>query len=335
MSLRVLRRTPVRLLVVAAMTTGVSLASVSLASAQVRPNTVNNWYVATSGTNAGSNCSNSSEPCKTIAYALSEQASEMVSGIIHVAKGTYTGQIIAGPSNDGVTIEGAGSSGSSMTVVSPGTAPLTTDTDTDSDALEYPIVDVTLGTTGFRVEDLQVNGTAGINTEACGNDYLGIYYHGSSGTISNVSVIGIDLPPGSFGCQGGQGIYVTSQSGDPATVNMSKVNESVPANTSKTTAKLPADTYDGHDILPVKKIPSNFVNGQGIIVNGYELTARRTHPSLSLSPERPTRRRPRVRSSTTTRSSLRSTRTASPVTTTGPIALSPVRLFKVMDRPIR
>jgi hypothetical protein len=284
MSLRSLHRTSIRLVVVAAMTAGFSLASVSLAAAQVHPATVNNWYVATTGKNTGRNCSSSSLPCKTIAYALSEQESEAVTGIIHVAKGTYSGQVIVGPSNDGVTIDGAGSSGSSMTVISPGSADLTSDTDTDSSSLEYPIVDVTLGTTGFNVENLQVNGTAGINNIQCGQDYVGIYYHGSGGTISKVSVVGIDLPQGSFGCQGGQGIYVDSLSGDPANVTMKSVNESVPADTTVTTAALPADTYDGHDILPVKKIPSNFVNGQGIVVNGYALTARKdTSKSLYIT----------------------------------------------------
>ena len=275
MSLKVFRRASVRLVVIAAMIAGISLTSVSIASAQVRPDTGNNWYVSTGGTNTGRNCSSQSLPCKTIAYALSEQAAEHVSGTVHVAKGTYSGQVIVAPANHGDTIEGAGSSGASATIVSPGATPLTSDTDTDSGNSEYAIIDVTLGTNAFKVEDLQVNGTAGIPNISCGQDYVGIYYHGSSGTISKVSVLGIDPPPGAFGCQGGQGIYVDSLSSDPATVTMTSVNESVPANTTKTTAALPADTYDGHDILPVQKIPSGFHNGQGIVVNGYNLTAKK------------------------------------------------------------
>jgi hypothetical protein len=268
----VFRRTSVRVVLIAAMAAGMSLTSASVASAQVRPNIVNNWYVAKNGTNTGRNCSNASKPCKTIVYALAEQRAEDVTGIIHVAKGTYNGQLIFSTADDGVTIEGAGES---ETTISPGTATLTSDTDTDNPgAVELPIVDVTPGVHGFKIEDLSVNGTADIpNMTNCSDDYVGIYLHAASGQITDVSVTGIDMAQSSFGCQGGVGIYVNSTDADPATVTMTGVNESVAGDTTTTTANLPADTYDGNDILPVKSIPANFVNGQGIVVNGYELTA--------------------------------------------------------------
>jgi parallel beta-helix repeat protein len=44
---------------------------------------------------------------------------------------------------------------------------------------------------------------------------VGAYYHDASGTMSNDVVTGINLPPDLFGCQGGQGVYATTDSGQP------------------------------------------------------------------------------------------------------------------------
>ncbi len=53
---------------------------------------------------------------------------------------------------------------------------------------------------------------------------LGIYYHDASGSIGNVDVTNIDLPPDLFGCQGGQGIYVVSDPGKTSSVGMEGVS---------------------------------------------------------------------------------------------------------------
>ena len=89
----------------------------------------------------------------------------------------------------------------------------------------------------------------------CGQDYVGIYYHGASGAISNVSVSGIDMPSDLFGCQGGQGIYVNSTPTDPATVTVNGVSMLSPSTSVTTKADLPAGSYT-NDQLAVTKLPA-------------------------------------------------------------------------------
>ena len=117
------------------------------------------------------------------------------------------------------------------------------------------------------------NGVGFLNGDGdgCGQDYVGIYYHGASGTINNVAVNGIDMPSGLFGCQGGQGIYVNSTATDPATVNISGVSKLSPTLTVKTRADLPAGSYTS-DQLAVTKLPAGFTSGT-VEVNGFVMTA--------------------------------------------------------------
>jgi hypothetical protein len=56
-------------------------------------------------------------------------------------------------------------------------------------------------TTGVTVEDLQVNGSAGSNNVACGDDYVGVDFQNASGTLTDASVSDVASPPASFGCQ--------------------------------------------------------------------------------------------------------------------------------------
>jgi parallel beta-helix repeat protein len=57
---------------------------------------------------------------------------------------------------------------------------------------------------------------------------VGVYYHDASGSMTNDIVTGINLPPDLFGCQGGQGVYVTTDSGQAdassLTMNRDKVS---------------------------------------------------------------------------------------------------------------
>ena len=269
MNFRFLRRTSVRAVVVGAMTFGFIGTAATVASASGG----NNFYVATTGSNTGNNCSSATNPCQTISWALQKQAAEDVTGTIHVAAGTYVEQITATPANSNVTIKGASETG---TIIEPPASGLLSDTDTDGSQPQYYVVDVQPGTTGFNIEKVTVNG---LNASSflqndgygCGQDYVGIYYHASSGLLKKVAVTGADLPPGLFGCQGGLGIYVNSTSSDPAVVTMQKLNLTAPESITTTKADLPAATYN-NDILPVKSIPAGFTGG-GIIVNGFDVQA--------------------------------------------------------------
>ena len=267
--LALLRRALTRALVVAAMTAGLLGAVASSASAQIS----NNWYVSPSGTDVNNDCTGVNTPCQTIGHTLVEQGADNVSGTIHLAAGTYTEQITASTANDGVTIKGAGASD---TIIQPPSSGLLSDTDTDSSNPQFYVVDVGPGTTGFNLERLTVNGLNGISfldgdSDGCSQDYVGVYYHESSGSMKKVDVTGIDLPAGLFGCQGGTGVYVNSTSSDPSNVTMSKLSLTAPAFLSTTKATLPAGTYSD-DILPVKAEPPGY-SGGSVVVNGYILTA--------------------------------------------------------------
>ncbi len=232
----------------------------------------NKWYVATTGNNTGNACAVKADPCATISYALQEQAASNTGGTIHVAAGTYIEQLSVTSVNDNVTIKGAGAT----TVIEPPSTGLLSDTDTDSAQPQYYVIDVAPGTTGFKLKGLSVNGTNGIgflggDGSGCSQDYVGIYYHSASGSITNVSVSGIDMPGDLFGCQGGQGIYVNSEATGSATVNMTGVSMLSPASTTTTKADLPAGTYT-NDQLSVKAIPAGFSSGS-IIVAGNVLSA--------------------------------------------------------------
>jgi len=176
-------------------------------------------YVGTAGTNGGNSCQNKTQPCRTISFALSVAPAGTT---IKVEAGTYAEQVqITKP----VTILGAGNS---QTIIEPTTVPAS-DTDTDSGQPQFYVVDVK-NTSGVSIQGVKVDGSAataslGSDPYGCGQDYLGIYYHDASGTLKSVAVNGIELPTDLFGCQGGQGIYVAtdSTSGTPSSVSMNSV----------------------------------------------------------------------------------------------------------------
>jgi hypothetical protein len=232
----------------------------------------NKWFVATTGTDAGNACTTKSAPCKTIGRALMEQAASDTGGTISVKAGTYTGQLSITSANDNVTIKGVGAT----TVIQPQASGLASDTDTDGSQPQYYVVDVAPGVTGFNLKALSVNGTNGVGSldtdgNGCGQDYVGIYYHGASGSIGSVTVSGIDMPSDLFGCQGGQGIYVNSTALDPANVTVNAVSMMSPSTSVTTKADLPAGTYS-NDQLAVTKLPAGFTGGP-VVVNGFNLTA--------------------------------------------------------------
>ena len=237
-----------------------------------------NWYIAPSGVDGTNTCRVSAHPCHTIGHTIAEATTRGGGGTIHLAKGTYTGQVtVASPSLDNLTIEGVSPT---QSVIKPNAHPSLTDVDSDSTSPETYDVDVH-GVTGFVLENLTVNGTSAINSfTSCTQDPVGVYVHDSSGTISNVDVTGVDMAPSAFGCQGGLGIYVTSDTvGDGAgsltagtsSVTMNHVTETAPVVSSTTTNALPKGTSTP-TLVGVRTIPASFRSGQ-VTIDGTTYTA--------------------------------------------------------------
>jgi parallel beta-helix repeat protein len=165
---------------------------------------------ATSGQDTGT-CRLSSHPCQTIAYALTQATEDST---IEVASGSYPQQLVI---NTDVTI--AGPTSGKRAVVNPTSLPAS-DTDTDSPQSQFAIVDVTPGVTA-KLKNLTINGAnaSGQFTD-CSVDYVGVYYHDASGTMSNDTIENVVLPQDEFGCQDGLGVYVASDSGQTSNVTM-------------------------------------------------------------------------------------------------------------------
>ncbi|MGP8074419.1 MAG: hypothetical protein ACLP74_05290 [Thermoplasmata archaeon] len=56
-------------------------------------------------------------------------------------------------------------------------------------------------TTGVTVANLEVNGSAGSSSIACGDDYVGVDFQDSAGTLKGAIVSDVASPISSFGCQ--------------------------------------------------------------------------------------------------------------------------------------
>ena len=180
-------------------------------------------HVATSGTNVNNDCQSAINPCQTISFALTQAVS---GATIKVQAGVYNEQVLI---TKAVTIVGAGAN---QTVIEPSTLPAT---DSDSDGTTQPIhyiVDAN-DTTGVNLKDLGINGSAAStyldnDTFGCAQDPVGAYFHDASGSMTNDTVTDIEMPADLFGCQGGLGVYVTtditSMSGSVLTMNSDNVN---------------------------------------------------------------------------------------------------------------
>jgi parallel beta-helix repeat protein len=165
---------------------------------------------ATGGTDTGT-CAPSTTPCATISYALTQAA---LGATIFVANGTYPEQLRITQS---VSIVGATIT---STVIKPTTLPLS-DTDPDSATPQKYIVDVAPNTTGVHLKNLSIAGSAASSTfTSCANNYVGVYFHDSSGHLGKVRVTGIGLPTSLAGCKHGLGVYVASDSGSTSSVTM-------------------------------------------------------------------------------------------------------------------
>jgi len=223
-----------------------------------------NFWVATTGSDAGNLCRTQSFPCRTIGAAVLEEGLVGDGGTIHVARGTYTEQITLTPANSSVKILGVNAK---KTIIEPPTG-LSPSAFQDPNGTEFPyyVVQVVNGASNVTLENLGINGANAegtLSSSSCGQQYAGIYYNDASGAISNVSVTGVDMPgtptspPGAFGCPGeGLGVYVVSDNTTP-TVNvaMSGVSMVTNACTTTTTVPLPSGDVLSSATVPVKRLP--------------------------------------------------------------------------------
>jgi parallel beta-helix repeat protein len=172
------------------------------------------YVSATTGIDTGS-CRLSAHPCLTIGYAISQAPT---AASIQVAAGTYAEQVVDSAMQN-LSIIGAGSS---MTTIDPTSVPVS-DTDTDSSTPQYAIVDAQPGST-VNLSGLTIDGSGASNQfTGCSDDYVGVYYHDANGTMSNVIVQNVVLPPGEFGCQDGLAIYAAADTSKTTRVTMSDV----------------------------------------------------------------------------------------------------------------
>lgn len=165
-------------------------------------------YVSSTGSDT-TTCRLSTHPCATISYAVTQA---IPGSTIDVGAGSYPQQLVL---NKNLSIVGTGGT----VAVDPTTLP-TADTDTDSSSSQYAIVDITSGAS-VTLKKLTIDGAnAQSQFTGCGPDFVGVYYHDSSGVMKDDTVQNIELAPADFGCQDGLGVYVASDSGDHSTVIM-------------------------------------------------------------------------------------------------------------------
>jgi parallel beta-helix repeat protein len=181
-------------------------------------------YVAATGdTDAPNTCRLASHPCATVAYA---QTQAPVGSTIELGSGTFTAPISITAS---VNIAGKASSGANATILNP----TTTVADTDS-TYENPtpqtigaLVDVSDGATA-TIANIDIEGSGaspGFDNYGCQNNFVGVYFHNASGTLSGDTINGVELEPALFGCQDGLAANVSTDAGaaSPSTVSFSKV----------------------------------------------------------------------------------------------------------------
>ncbi len=207
-------------------------------------------YVGPSGTNVDNNCQASLNPCQTISFALTQA---QTGATIMVQAGTYDESLkITQP----VTIVGAGAT---QTVIEP--TAVTADADTDSVEPQFYVVDASHAT-GVNLRNLGINGsaaTASFDTDelGCAQDFVGVYYHDASGSMSNDTVSGLELPPDLFGCQAGLGVYAATDHGSATPSVLAMTSDNV-------------NTYDKNGITCDD--PGTFCTIRGTTVNGIGST---------------------------------------------------------------
>jgi parallel beta-helix repeat protein len=202
---------------------GAGLFAAVPASADVSTATSPKLYVAASGgSDAPNTCRLATHPCATVAYALTQAPS---GAVVALGTGTFTVPIAVSQT---VTITGKARTGSTATVLNPTST--VADTDGVDGGTPPPIgalVDVTGGAT-VDLKNLDIEGSSASPTfTGCGVDFVGVYYHDASGTVSNVTINGVELSAALFGCQDGLGAYVATDQPVSTTSTVTFSNVSV------------------------------------------------------------------------------------------------------------
>ena len=244
-----------------------------------------NLFVGTNGTDTGNICLSKTVPCATIGRALTVEPTFNSTVTIHVAKGTYVGQVTIGQPNTGVTIVG-----SKKTIIEAPSSALQATSDPNSpngpvSNCQYYVMRITPGASNITLQSLTISGANGIGSiptvlpGSCsqGQAYAGIYVDDASATLKSVVVSGIDMPVNQISSAGeGRGIYVASDASGTSTVDMSAVSMLSPACLTKTTVPLTAASYNAQN-LPIGHISQKSAcrgwTGGPILVGGALVTA--------------------------------------------------------------
>ena len=134
-------------------------------------------------------------------------------GTICIGAGTFPEQLTI--TNSNTILKGAGAS---KTIIEPNTPLVLNTVDYDSNGAATPAAAIILvegnsgtptsGVTGVTIEDLQVNGLSGQNSfSSCSDNYFGVDFQASSGTLTSAAVNDIALPTLDYGCQDGLAVY--------------------------------------------------------------------------------------------------------------------------------
>ncbi|MGH9109720.1 MAG: hypothetical protein ACRDY3_09725 [Acidimicrobiales bacterium] len=207
------RRTAV-LVVAAASLLGVGTSTTAAFAVGGRPppRHTTTLFVTTTGSSSKSDTS-----CVTAGYAAIQTAVNAATAgqTVYVCPGTYGTQVTIDTSR--ITLTGAGNA----SVVEPTTSTPSTVNDLTSGQATVTIIDVSPGTTGVTVKNLAVNGS-GLqpNFKGCADDFVGVLYQASSGTLETATVGTIALPPALAGCQDGNAVIVEAGSDGRANVTI-------------------------------------------------------------------------------------------------------------------
>ncbi len=166
--------------------------------------------------------------CQSVSHAVHVadviSASEATPGsspvIVEVKKGTYydtIGNAVNGPatsppgitiSEPNITIQRKG--GGSVTIEPQATESATSVEDTTP---QNVLVNVLPGVTGAKLSKITINGIDAQNSfTACSQDFVGVFFGNSSGSLNTVTVTNVQQPANAFGCQPGANgdVYVAS-----------------------------------------------------------------------------------------------------------------------------
>ena len=208
-------------------------------------------FVKTAGSDSNS-CLKAGQSCSTVSHAVSV-AENLISAtpgthvLIRVKKGTYAEPPIT-INQSNITIKRQGGGTVTLAPTSFIDPPGVEDT-TTQDVLQY----YAPGTTGSVLSGVTLDGSNAFGSATtCSEDWVGIYFPNSSGTLTNVNVKNIQQPiPSAFGCQPGANgdVYVgTCNSSNPLEFGDPCTNYPTPATADVTITGGNYTQYDKNGI---------------------------------------------------------------------------------------